>query len=164
MKKAIITGTFDPVTVGHLHIVERAAEIFDAVYVCVLNNSEKRTMFTGEERLWLVCAATEGLAASDRITCECYEGLTSDYMRERGITHIVKGVRNAADFDYEYGIAQIMKKFLPGCETVLLPSAPEYIHVSSTFVRELIKYGGPLEEAVPAGTAELILRLYGNKK
>jgi len=154
MKKAIITGTFDPVTVGHLDVIKRAAAIFDEVHVCVLNNGEKQTMFTAEERLRIMKAATEKVLGN--ITVGSFDGLTSDYMKEHDITCIVKGVRNSTDFDYEYGIAEIMKKFLPGCETVLLPSAPEYIHVSSTFVREIIKYGGPLEDAVPEGAVRVI--------
>ena len=154
MKKAIITGTFDPVTVGHLDVIKRAVAIFDEVHVCVLNNGEKRTMFTADERLRIMEAAVEEIPGN--IIVSSFGGLTSDYMKEHGITCIVKGVRNSTDFDYEYGIAEIMKKFLPGCETVLLPSAPEYIHVSSTFVREILKYGGPLEDAVPAGAVRVI--------
>jgi len=162
MKKAIITGTFDPITKGHTDVVRTAAEMFDEVYVCVLNNAEKRTMFTEDERLCIVTAAIEGLRTEGitNIVAESFSGLTSDYMRERGINYIVKGVRNSTDFDYEYGMAQIMKKFLPGCETVFIPAKPESIHISSTFVREIVKYGGPLEDAVPEGCAELIREIY----
>lgn len=163
MKKAIITGTFDPITRGHTDVIRTASEMFDEVYVCVLNNAEKRTMFTEEERLRIASAAVEKLRAEGgaNIVAESYLGLTSDYMRKRGINYIVKGIRNSVDFDYEYGMAQIMKKFLPGCETVFIPAVPEHIHISSTFVREIVKYGGPLEDAVPEGTAELIRALYG---
>lgn len=162
MKKAIITGTFDPITKGHTDVVRTAAGMFDEVYVCVLNNAEKRTMFTEDERLRIAKAAVDALRAEGitNVTAESYSGLTSDYMRERDIKYIVKGIRNPTDFDYEYGMAQIMKKFLPGCETVFIPAEPEHIHISSTFVRELVKYGGPLEDAVPEGTAELIRELY----
>lgn len=163
MKKAVITGTFDPITRGHTDVIRAASEMFDEVYVCVLNNAEKRTMFTEEERLRIASAAVNVLRKEgiSNIVAESYLGLTSDYMRERGIKYIVKGIRNSVDFDYEYGMAQIMKKFLPGCETVFIPAVPEHIHISSTFVRELVKYGGPLEDAVPEGTAELIRELYG---
>lgn len=162
MKKAIITGTFDPITRGHTDVIRTAAELFDEVYVCVLNNAEKRTMFTEDERLRIACTAVDSLRAEGitNIVAESFSGLTSDYMRDRGINYIVKGVRNATDFDYEYGMAQIMKKFLPGCESVFIPAKPESIHISSTFVREIIKYGGPLEDAVPEGCAELIRELY----
>ena len=165
MKKAIITGTFDPVTKGHADVIRKAAAIFDEVYVCVLNNAEKRTMFTESERLEIVQTAVESMKAEGitNVTAESYSGLTSDYMKERGITYIVKGIRNPTDFDYEYGMVQIMKKFLPGCETVFVPAEPERIHISSTFVREIIKYGGPLEEAVPDGCAELIRKIYNAK-
>lgn len=162
MKKAIITGTFDPITVGHLDVIRKAADIFDYVYVCVLNNAEKRTMFTEEERRLLVQTALESMWSEGiaNITADSYSGLTSDFMNEHDIKYIVKGIRNSTDFDYEYGMAQIMRKFMPGCETVFIPAEPEHIHVSSTFVRELVKYGGPLEDAVPKGTAELIREFY----
>ncbi len=162
MRKAIITGTFDPVTRGHADLICRAADIFDEVYVCVLNNSEKRTMFTEAERLRIMNAAVENMGRRN-VIAESYGGLTSDYMKERDITYIVKGARNSTDFDYEYGMAQIMTKFCPECETVLLAAKPEYLHVSSTFVREIIKYGGPLEDALPEGTAELVREIYGMK-
>lgn len=162
MKKAIITGTFDPITEGHADIIKKAAALFDQVYVCVLNNGEKRTMFTEAERLRIASAAVDRLKDEGitNVVAQSFSGLTSDYMGEKGIKYIVKGIRNATDFDYEYGMAQIMKKFLPDSETVFIPAEPEHIHISSTFVREIIKYGGPLEDAVPAGTAELIREIY----
>ncbi|MBR4881145.1 MAG: pantetheine-phosphate adenylyltransferase [Clostridia bacterium] len=162
MKKAIITGTFDPITRGHTDVVRTAAAIFDEVYVCVLNNAKKHTMFTDSERLSIVSRAVDEMRRDGitNVIAEAWSGLTSDYMRERGITHIVKGVRNPTDFDYEYGMAQIMKKFLPGCETLFVPSLPEHIHISSTFVREIIVYGGPLEDAVPDGVADMIRELH----
>ncbi len=162
MKKAIITGTFDPITKGHTDVVRTASGMFDQVYICVLNNAEKRTMFTEDERLRIAEAAVNALRDEGvtNVIAESYSGLTSDYMRERDIKYIVKGIRNSTDFDYEYGMAQIMKKFLAECETVFIPAEPEHIHISSTFVREIIKYGGPLEVAVPEGTAGLIRELY----
>ncbi|MBQ7828174.1 MAG: pantetheine-phosphate adenylyltransferase [Clostridia bacterium] len=163
MKKAIITGTFDPITKGHTDVVRTAAGMFDCVYLCVLNNAEKRTMFTEAERLRIAEVAVDALRAEGitNVTAESYSGLTSDFMTENGIRYIVKGIRNSTDFDYEYGMARIMKKFLPGCETVFIPAEPEHVHISSTFVREIIKYGGPLEDAVPAGTAGLIRAIRG---
>lgn len=139
--------------------------MFDRVYVCVLNNAEKRTMFTEAERLRIMEAAVERMRSEGitNVTAEAYSGLTSDYMKERGIRYIVKGIRNATDFDYEYGMAQIMKKFLPGSETVFVPAEPEHIHISSTFVREIIKYGGDLDDAVPEGTAEVIREIREGK-
>lgn len=164
MKTAIISGTFDPVTVGHTDVIRKAASLFELVYVCVLNNGEKHTMFTEEQRFAIMKAAVEGLEREgiSNVRTDLYSGLTSDYMREHGITYIVKGVRNSSDFDYEYGMARIMKSFLPEAETVLVPAEPEHMHISSTYVREIIKYGGPLEAAVPEGTAELIRRIRGD--
>ena len=166
MQKAIITGSFDPVTRGHTDIIEAAAHIFDHVYVCIVNNTNKQFMFTESERLQIMQAAVDAIkgCGAAKITVDSYSGLTSKYMSENGITCIVRGVRNSSDFDYEYGMVQIMKKFLPGCETLFIPAKPENLHISSTFVREIIKYGGPLEEAVPDGTAVLIRKLYSAKK
>ena len=165
MKKAIITGTFDPLTKGHADVIRTASEMFDEVHVCVLNNAEKRTMFTEAERLAIASKAIESMKGDGitNVMAKSYSGLTSDYMAEHGIKYIVKGIRNATDFDYEYGMAQIMTKFLPGSETVFIPAKPEHIHISSTFVREIIKYGGPLEDALPEGCAELVRSLYERK-
>ena len=165
MKRALIAGSFDPVTKGHADVIVKAAQIFDEVYVCVLRNADKHTMFTDAERLRILKKAVEGLAAGGvtNVRADSFDGLTSDYMKDHGIRFIVKGVRNSTDFDYEYGMAQIMKKFMPSCETVLIPARPEHIHISSSFVKELIRHGGPLEDALPDGTADMKRDIYDKR-
>lgn len=163
MKRALVAGTFDPITVGHTDIIKRAAELFDEVTVAVLDNAEKRTVFTMDERLCTVARAIEHLG-HENVGVTAFDGLTSELMRKLGIRYIVRGLRNATDFDYEFGMAQIMREFAPESETVFLPSLPEHMHVSSTYVRERIKYGAPLEGYVAPGTAELISDIYKNKR
>lgn len=154
LKIAIVPGSFDPVTSGHLDVIQTAAALFDTVYAAVCVNGEKRGLFTPEQRLVLLQAACAGLPNVRADTCE---GLMSDYMEAHDIRYLVKGVRSGTDFDYEYNLAQIMRTFNPSFETVILPAKQAYQHISSTYVRELIKYRSPLlTQAVPPPAAALI--------
>ena len=116
-----------------------------------MSNGEKHPRFTPAQRLALLRAATEGLA---NVTAELYDGLLADYAREKGAHFLVKGVRNGTDFDLEYQQALINKGICRELETVLLPASVPYQHFSSTMVREMIRYGQPLEQYVPAPVAE----------
>ena len=164
MKVCIIPGSFDPVTKGHTELFKAAAKLFDKVYAVILVNSEKKSVFfTPEQRLHILKAAV------DRINGECggnveavlYSGLTTDCAIELGASHIVKGVRNTNDFAYEYDLAQISKRFAPSLETVFIPSSPSLACVSSTYVRELIKYGKLDSPDFADGTTELIKSYIG---
>ena len=152
MRTAICSGSFDPITLGHLDIIRRAAACFDRVCVCVSPNAEKRNqMFTPEQKLQLVRTAVEDLP---NVEAELYSGLLADYARQKGAGILVKGVRNTTDFDLEYQQAAINRGICPELETLLLPASPAYQHFSSTMVREMIRYGQPLEKYVPAPVAE----------
>ena len=152
MRTAICSGSFDPITLGHLDIIRRAAACFDRVCVCVSPNAEKRNqMFTPEQKLQLVRTAVADLP---NVEAELYSGLLADYARQKGAGILVKGVRNATDFDLEYQQAAINRGICPELETLLLPASPAYQHFSSTMVREMIRYGQPLEKYVPAPVAE----------
>ena len=152
MKIAIYPGSFDPITLGHLDIIRRAAACFDRVCVCVSPNAEKRNqMFTPEQKLQLVRTAVADLP---NVEAELYSGLLADYARQKGAGILVKGVRNTTDFDLEYQQAAINRGICPELETLLLPASPAYQHFSSTMVREMIRYGQPLEKYVPAPVAE----------
>ena len=152
MRTAICSGSFDPITLGHLDIIRRAAACFDRICVCVSPNAEKRNqMFTPEQKLLLVQTAVADLP---NVEAELYSGLLADYARQKGAGILVKGVRNTTDFDLEYQQAAINRGICPELETLLLPASPAYQHFSSTMVREMIRYGQPLEKYVPAPVAE----------
>ena len=161
-RTAMITGSFDPVTSGHLDLVRRSAVMFDEVWVVILANTEKKSgLFAPDERLELVNAAIAGIPNAHAMV---YGGLTSDAAEQIGASVIVRGARNATDFDYEYTLSLIMKRFAPHIETILLPTAPEYAAISSTYVRDLLKFGCDLGDAVPDGCRVRMLEIMEQKK
>lgn len=152
MKNAVIAGTFDPVTIGHLDVISRAAALFDSVTVGVFENAEKKTMFSPSTREEAMRAAVKDLS---NVKVERTNGVT---LADFALTHnavIVKGIRNTADADYEIQLANINKE-TGGVETVILAASPEYSFISSTFVREMIKYKKPYEKYVPHGAFDVI--------
>ena len=152
MKIAIYPGSFDPITLGHLDIIRRAALCFDKVFVCVMDNCDKKShMFPAEKRLEMLRRSVEELP---NVEAELYRGLLADYAREKGGHVIVKGLRNATDFDLEYQMAAINRGIWAELETVFLPASVEYQPFSSTMVREMIRYRQPLEKYVPRAVAE----------
>lgn len=152
MKIAIYPGSFDPITLGHLDIIRRVALCFDKVFVCVMDNCDKKShMFPAEKRLEMLRRSVEELP---NVEAELYRGLLADYAREKGGHVIVKGLRNATDFDLEYQMAAINRGIWAELETVFLPASVEYQHFSSTMVREMIRYRQPLEKYVPRAVAE----------
>lgn len=147
MRVAVCSGSFDPITLGHLDIIQRAAVCFDRIYVCVSPNAEKRgQMFTPDQKLDLVRAAVADLP---NVEAELYDGLLADYALQKGGV-IVRGARNATDYDAEAQLAQINRGIYPEVDTLILPASPEYMHFSSTMAREMIRYGQPLERYLPA--------------
>ena len=164
MRKAIITGSFDPITSGHADLIERAAGMFDEVYVVILANTEKKSgLFSAEDRLTIAKVLTDSIKKGN-VRAVLHSGLTSDIARELGASFIVRGARSGSDFDYEYNLACIMKRFAPEIETVILPCTPELSAISSTYVRDLLKYGCDLGDAVPESCRELIVELYNKNK
>ena len=161
MRRAICPGSFDPVTVGHLDLAERAAAIFDEVVVCVMVNGEKRTMFTPRQRLEMVQAAVGHLP---NVRAALWEGLLADFARREGARALVKGARGGTDFDWEYQMAQINRDLWPALDTVILPARAEHLHISSTMVRDMLRHGQRLEPYVPAGALEVLRMIQGGKK
>ena len=159
MNIAIYPGSFDPITLGHLDIIRRAAACFNKVYVCVMVNCEKKQpMFTPERRLELI---RHSVAHISNVEVENWSGLLADYARAKNAHILVKGVRNCADFELENQMARINQGICPGLETLLLPASAEFEHFSSTMVREMIRYHQPLEKYVPAPVAEELMRQRG---
>ena len=162
MRTAICSGSFDPITLGHLDISRRAAACFDRVCVCVSPNAEKKNqMFTPEEKLLLVRTAVEDLP---NVEAELWPGLLADFAVDHGATAIVRGVRNTSDFDVEYQMALINQGIHPGLETMLLPASAAYQHFSSSMAREMIRYGQPLEQYLPASIIPLVRDLIEKKE
>ncbi len=145
-KTALFPGSFDPFTLGHLNILKRALTMFDRVVVGVGVNQDKRSMFSAQRRVEIIRQATEGLQG---VLIDEYDCLTVDYCHTHNIHHIVRGVRNFIDFDNEKAIADANRKLAPDIETIIIPTAQEYAHISSTAVRDLVKHNGDLSAFLP---------------
>lgn len=147
-RTALFPGSFDPFTAGHLNILMRALTMFDEVVVAVGINIDKRGFFSTEKRLEIIRQATSGLKGVRIIS---YDNLTVDTCRELGIRHIVRGVRNMIDFETERSIADANRVLDPDIETIIIPTAQEFAHISSTAVRDIIKHQGDTSRFLPEG-------------
>jgi pantetheine-phosphate adenylyltransferase len=154
---ALCPGTFDPVTNGHLDIIERAGQRFDAVVVAVLDNPAKQPMFSVDERVAMLKEATTGL---DNVDVESFSGLLVEYARRRGSDVIVKGLRAVTDFEYEIQMAQ-MNRRLTGMETLFMTTDPTWSFLSSSLVREVARFGGDVSELVPPVVVERLAERFG---
>lgn len=160
MKIAICPGSFDPVTLGHIDIIERAAELFDKVIVLVLNNSSKNAAFTVDERIALL----EKCIHNPKIMVDTYSGLLVDYAQKTDAAAIVKGLRAVSDFDYEFQQALINKSLYPKTETVFLTAKGENMFLSSSMVKEVCRLDGDISPFVPREIVKDInLRCKGEK-
>jgi pantetheine-phosphate adenylyltransferase len=145
MSGAVCPGSFDPVTLGHVDIFERAAAQFDEVVVAVLINPNKQGMFTLEERIAMIQESTTHLA---NLRVESGEGLVVDLVKSRGLTAIVKGLRTGTDFEYELQMAQ-MNKHIAGVDTFFVATTPRYSFVSSSLAKEVATLGGAVSDLLP---------------
>ena len=162
MKTAIYPGSFDPITLGHLDIIQRAAACFDQIWVCVSPNAEKpNQMFSPEQKLQMVRAAVAGLP---NVSAELWPGLLADFAARHEAGVIIRGIRGVSDFDIEYQMALINRGLRPGLETMLLPAGREYQHFSSSMVREMIRYRQPLEKYLPMSIVPMVLEMMGSQK
>jgi pantetheine-phosphate adenylyltransferase len=146
MKIAVFPGSFDPITVGHIDLVKRALPLFDKIIVAVGVNSTKKYLFDLDQRLdWL----RKVFAQEPKVGVDHFENLTAHYCRRIGARYLLRGLRNASDFDYEKTISQLNHIVGDGIETVFLISQPEFSHISSTIVREIIVGGGDPSPFIP---------------
>jgi len=146
VRRAVCPGSFDPVTNGHLDIIERASRLFDEVVVGVGVNPSKSRLFGPEERLDMLERACEPW---DNVRIAGFTGLLTDFCGEHGIHAIVKGLRAVTDFDYELQMAQMNASLQPGLETVFMPTSPEYSFLASSLVKEVATFGGDVSGLVP---------------
>lgn len=146
MKSAIYPGSFDPVTLGHMDIIERAAGLFDKLYIGILINRKKTPMLSLEKRIEVLKEATSHIQNVEIIS---FEGLLADYCRQNQIHAVIRGVRGAMDFEYELPMAQINQKLNPDTQTVFLAASPEFTYVSSSAVKELASFGGNYKDMLP---------------
>jgi len=147
-KKALFPGSFDPFTAGHLNILRRALTMFDEVVVAIGVNIDKKGFFPTEVKMEIIREATRGMRG---VEVTYYDNLTVDKCRELGIRHIVRGVRNMIDFETERSIADANRKLAPEIETIIIPTAQEFAHISSTAVRDILKHHGDLSLFIPEG-------------
>lgn len=145
-KIAVVPGSFDPITKGHLDIIYRAADVFDVVYVAVLNNSSKNPLFSIEERIALIAEATKDLP---NVRIDTSSGLLIDYAKQRGAKAIVRGLRAVSDFEYEMQITSMNRFLDENIETFFIMTKNQYSFLSSSIVKEVAKYGGNVGELVP---------------
>jgi pantetheine-phosphate adenylyltransferase len=143
---ALCPGTFDPVTNGHLDIVRRANRCFDDVVVAVLENPAKAPLFATEERVAMLKEATADL---DGVEVASFSGLLVDYAAARGIKVVVKGLRAVTDFDVELQMAQMNRTLNGGVETFFVPTSPQWSYLSSSLIKEIVRFGGDVSEFVP---------------
>ena len=146
MNIAIVPGSFDPVTNGHLDIIKRTSELFDTVYVSILSNSSKNPLFSVEERIALIKRVTQNLP---NVKVESFTGLLVDYAKEKNAKFIVKGLRAVTDFEYEFQMSLTNKQLAPEIETFFITTSAKYAYLSSSIVKEVARYGGDFTEMVP---------------
>lgn len=159
-KLCVFPGSFDPLTIGHLDLIERAAALFDEVVVAVLHNPAKTGKFTVEKRIELMQKACGYLP---NVSFDHFEGLLVDYMQKRGARIVVRGLRGIKDFDSECVMAQLNHEMAPEVETLFLPTKPAHAHISSSAVREIGMFGGDVRPYVPAAIAEEVAELLASE-
>lgn len=157
MKRAIYPGSFDPLTLGHLDMIERSTKIVDELVIGVLNNSAKNSLFSLDERVSMIKEMTESMP---NVTVASFDGLLVDYMKEINATIIVRGLRAVTDFEYELQIAQTNHVENPEVETIFLTTSLQYSYLSSTIVKEFASYGGDISKFVPARFIDRIYEKY----
>jgi pantetheine-phosphate adenylyltransferase len=160
-RTAIYPGSFDPLTNGHLAIIQRGLKIFDRLVVAVANNPEKKPLFTAEERKSMILEALGNGNASAQVEVDAFDGLLVEYAKRRGIHRVLRGLRAVSDFEYEFQLANMNRKLLPDFDTVFVMTGEDYFYVSARLVREVAKFGGDVTALVPPNVADGLRRKLG---
>ena len=145
-KTAVFPGSFDPFTIGHEAIVKRALPLFDTIIIAVGVNTQKNTLFSVEDRVKMI---SKVFSSEHKVEIDTFSGLTVDYCHQKGATYILRGLRTAADFEYERAMGQMNKKMASDIDTVFLLTSTEHTPINSTIVRDIIKMGGDASMFVP---------------
>lgn len=153
LSRVIYPGTFDPITNGHLDLIERAADMFDEVIIAIAASPSKNTMFTLEERVEFAKQVTSHL---DNVTSKGFSGLMVDFAKQEQANVLIRGLRTTVDFEYEFGLTNMYRRLMPGLESVFLTPAEEHAFISSTIVREVAIHGGDVTEFVPNVVAKAL--------
>ena len=157
MKRAIYPGSFDPVTNGHLDVIQRAGRLFDEVVVAVALNDQKRTLFSADERVELLRNAAEGIV---HLRIVRFDGLLMDFAREMEASAVIRGLRAVSDFEFEFQMALMNRKLEPNVETIFLMPAENYTYLSSRIVKEIARLGGKVDAFVPTSVAAALRRKF----
>jgi pantetheine-phosphate adenylyltransferase len=157
---AVYPGSFDPFTLGHLDILERATGIFDKVIVAVLENPNKEPLFSVAERIEMI---RESIAENGRIAVDSFDGLSVDYARKLGAGSLVRGLRATSDFESEFQMALFNRKLAPEVTTVFLMTSFANVFLSSSLIKEVARHGGNVDFAVPGSVAKRLARLAENR-
>jgi pantetheine-phosphate adenylyltransferase len=152
----IYPGTFDPITYGHLDVIERAARLFDIVHIAVAIHTSKSTLFNTEERCALISASLHKLNTTTSITVAAFRGLLIDYVRQQGATAILRGLRAVSDFEYEFQLALMNRELNPEIETLFLMPRATNSFLSSSLVKEIASLGGDVDPFVPPAVAQAL--------
>lgn len=161
MKRAIYPGSFDPLTLGHIDMIERSSKIVDELVIGVLHNSAKNSLFSLDERVSMIEEMTKSIP---NVTVGSFNGLLVDYMKEIDATIIIRGLRAVTDFEYELQIAQTNHVENPDVETIFLTTNLQYSYLSSTIVKEFASYGGDISKFVPSRFVDRIYAKYNISK
>ncbi len=158
--KALYPGTFDPITFGHLDILERATSLFDEVVITVAVNTKKESVFSKDERIELIEQALEGKDWAKKVKVVAFTGLLVDHAREQNVQTLIRGVRQVSDFEYEFRMALMNRRLAPDIDTIFLMPQEQLTFVSATIVREVAYWGGELQHFVPQHVAKALQEKY----
>ena len=160
MTRAVYAGSFDPITNGHLDIVQRSAKLFDELVIAVLNNPDKTSLFTPAERIELIHQSTR---EHKNVTVDLFDGLLVEYCRRRGASVVIRGVRAVSDFEYEFQMALMNRRLNPDIETIFMMPQDLYTYLSSRLVKEVFRLGGNVAGLVPDGVLQALAHKYPDR-